>query len=132
MYDIWFYLFFWLLGIFLAFPLILIFSIWILFQPAENKNEIITLKAINVFLSKIKNKSQFEAILKSFLDNFKIYSSKDDLSLWLEVIKKFSSSEYFDTEQVANFRKSLEDMNEDISQDISDAVGNALKNKKKG
>ncbi|PAF48731.1 hypothetical protein BKH41_05565 [Helicobacter sp. 12S02232-10] len=132
MYDIWFFIFFWVVAVLFALPIIAMGFVWVMLQKSPSPPKPITLKDIENLLAGIKNKGDLEGILEKFLKNFKIPpSDKADLKHWLDIVGKIASSEHFEIDYVAKFGQDLEEANEEIGQEIANTVGLALKNRKK-
>lgn len=133
MYNIWFYLFFWILGVLLALPILVISVVWIIsrnFSPS--KNILPTLNDIRNLLENIKNETDFRFTLQKFLKHFKIApSDKIYLEHWLPTIERLASSKYFDTETLVAFGKELEEANYKAKQDITNIINSSLKDRRK-
>lgn len=133
MYNIWFYLFFWILGVLLALPILLISAVWIILRNFSPSNNIFpTLDDIQNLLENIKNETDFRLTLQKFLKYFKIASSeKIHFEHWLSVTEKLASSKYFDTETLVAFGKELEGVNDKVKQDITNIINSSLKDRRK-
>ncbi|MDO7252843.1 hypothetical protein [Helicobacter cappadocius] len=132
MYDIWFYAFFWLIGMFFAFPICLIGIIWLFFQrpPA---NEKLTLQSIQIILNTIKTKENFQVFLRKFLKNFVVIPQDEkDSKLWFALVEKIAYCKLLDIDEVAIFRQELENANAGSEKQIVDLISNVLKTRKKG
>lgn len=132
MYNIWFYLFFWVLGIFLAFPILVVSAVWIFLRHSSSKNTSFTLENIQTSLKNIKNETDFRFALQSFLKHFKVAPFEENrLKHWFSTITNLASSKYFDTETLIAFGKELEATNEEVRQEIADIISSSLKDRRK-
>ncbi|PAF43809.1 hypothetical protein [Helicobacter sp. 11S03491-1] len=132
MYDIWFYLFFWAIGIFFALPIVMMGFAWIILQKSTT-HKAVALRDIELLVDGSKKPEDFEQAISKFLKYFKsLPQGKKDLKYWLEIVEKIASSEYFDSNYANEFTEELENANEDIQKDIADKITTALKNRKKG
>lgn len=132
MYNIWFYLFFWVLGIFLTLPIFVASAVWIFLRHSSSKNTSFTLEDIQASLKNVKNETDFRFVLQSFLKHFKVAPSEEiRLKHWFSTVTNLTSSKYFDTETLIAFGKELEVTNEEVKQEITDIINSSLKDRRK-
>lgn len=132
MYDIWFYIFFWLVAIFLALPIILIGFVW-LFMQRPIANEKLTLQTIQVVLNTIKTKEDFQIFLRKFLKNFiALPSNESDCKVWFALVEKMAYSKFLDIDEVVQFGQELENANVENQKEIANTISMVLKTRKKG
>lgn len=132
MYDIWFYVFFWFIGLLFALPIIFIGFVW-LFMQRPTINEKLTLQAIQMILNTIKTKEDFEIFLRKFLKNFiTLPSDENDRKVWFALVEKMAYSKFLDIDEVAQFGQELENTNVESQKEIANTISMVLKNRKKG
>lgn len=132
MYDIWFYIFFWLVAILLALPIILIGFVW-LFMQRPIANEKLTLQTIQVILNTIKTKEDFQIFLRKFLKNFiALPSNESDCKVWFALVEKMAYSKFLDIDEVVQFGQELENANVENQKEIANTISMVLKTRKKG
>lgn len=132
MYNIWFYVFFWLVAIMFALPIIFVGFLW-LFMQRPAKTEKLTLQAIQMILNTIKTKEDFDIFLRKFLKNFiTLPASESDSKVWLALVEKMAYSKFLDIDEVAQFGQELENANTNAQKEIANAISAVLKNRKKG
>lgn len=132
MYDIWFYVFFWLVAILFALPIIFIGFVWLFIQrPATNEK--LTLQTIQVILNTIKTKEDFQIFLRKFLKNFiTLPSDENDRKVWFALVEKMAYSKLLDIDEVAQFGQELENANAESQKEIANTISMVLKTRKKG
>lgn len=132
MYDIWFYVFFWFIGLLFALPIVFIGFVW-LFMQRPTINEKLTLQAIQMILNTIKTKEDFEIFLRKFLKNFiTLPSDENDRKVWFALVEKMAYSKFLDIDEVAQFGQELENTNVESQKEIANTISMVLKNRKKG
>lgn len=132
MYDIWFYVFFWLVGLLFALPIMFIGFVW-LFMQRPATNEKLTLQAIQVILNAIKTKEDFQIFLRKFLKNFIVLpSDENDCKVWFALVEKMAYSKFLDIDEVAQFGQELENANVESQKEIANTISMVLKTRKKG
>lgn len=132
MYDIWFYVFFWLVGILFALPIVFIGFVWLFLQrPATNEK--LTLQTIQLILNTIKTKEDFQIFLRKFLKNFiALPSDENDRKVWFALVEKMAYSKLLDIDEVAQFGQELENANAENQKEIANTISMVLKTRKKG
>lgn len=132
MYDIWFYVFFWLVGILFALPIVFIGFVWLFLQrPATNEK--LTLQTIQLILNTIKTKEDFQIFLRKFLKNFiTLPSDENDRKVWFALVEKMAYSKLLDIDEVAQFGQELENANAENQKEIANTISMVLKTRKKG
>lgn len=132
MYDIWFYVFFWLVAILFALPIVFIGFVW-LFMQRPVTNEKLTLQTIQVILNTIKTKEDFQIFLRKFLKNFiTLPSDENDRKVWFALVEKMAYSKLLDIDEVAQFGQELENANAESQKEIANTISMVLKTRKKG
>lgn len=132
MYDIWFYVFFWLVAILFALPIVFIGFVW-LFMQRPVTNEKLTLQTIQVILNTIKTKEDFQIFLRKFLKNFiTLPSDENDRKVWFALVEKMAYSKLLDIDEVAEFGQELENANAESQKEIANTISMVLKTRKKG
>lgn len=132
MYDIWFYVFFWLVAILFALPIVFISFVW-LFMQRPATNEKLTLQTIQVILNTIKTKEDFQIFLRKFLKNFiTLPSDENDRKVWFALVEKMAYSKLLDIDEVAQFGQELENANAESQKEIANTISMVLKTRKKG
>lgn len=132
MYDIWFYVFFWLVAILFALPIVFIGFVW-LFMQRPATNEKLTLQTIQVILNTIKTKEDFQIFLRKFLKNFiTLPSDENDRKVWFALVEKMAYSKLLDIDEVAQFGQELENANAESQKEIANTISMVLKTRKKG
>lgn len=132
MYDIWFYVFFWLVAILFALPIVFIGFVW-LFMQRPATNEKLTLQTIQVILNTIKTKEDFQIFLRKFLKNFiTLPSDENDRKVWFALVEKMAYSKLLDIDEVAQFGQELENANTESQKEIANTISMVLKTRKKG
>lgn len=132
MYDIWFYVFFWLVAILFALPIVFIGFVW-LFMQRPATNEKLTLQTIQVILNTIKTKEDFQIFLRKFLKNFiTLPSDENDRKVWFALVEKMAYSKLLDIDEVAEFGQELENANAESQKEIANTISMVLKTRKKG
>lgn len=132
MYDIWFYVFFWLVAILFALPIVFVGFVW-LFMQRPPISEKLTLQTIQVILNTIKNKEDFEIFLRKFLKNFiTLPVDESDRKVWFALIEKMAYSKFIDIDEVAQFGQELENANVESQKEIANTISMVLKTRKKG
>lgn len=132
MYDIWFYVFFWLVAILFALPIVFIGFVWLFLQrPATNEK--LTLQTIQVILNTIKTKEDFQIFLRKFLKNFiTLPPDENDRKVWFALVEKMAYSKLLDIDEVAQFGQELENANAESQKEIANTISMVLKTRKKG
>lgn len=132
MYDIWFYVFFWLVAILFALPIVFIGFVW-LFMQRPATNEKLTLQTIQVILNTIKTKEDFQIFLRKFLKNFiTLPSDENDRKVWFALVEKMAYSKLLDIDEVVEFGQELENANAESQKEIANTISMVLKTRKKG
>ncbi|PAF54357.1 hypothetical protein BKH42_00105 [Helicobacter sp. 13S00482-2] len=132
MYDIWFYIFFWVMGVLFAFPILAIGMVWLFSQKPISIQEP-TLQTIQILLSTIKTKQGFDAFLRKFLKNFAVIPTDEkDSKFWFALVEKIAHSKFLDIDEVSELRQELENANSGNEKQIADMISGVLKTRKKG
>lgn len=132
MYDVWFYVFFWLVAVLFALPIVFIGFVWLFMQrPALDQK--LTLQTIQVILNTIKTKEDFDIFLRKFLKNFiTLPSDESDRKVWFALVEKMAYSKLLDIDEVAQFGQELENANAESQKEIANTISMVLKTRKKG
>lgn len=126
MYNIYYYVIFWIISFALILPII-IFGV--IYSSIANKSKKINVRTINdVFsdIKKIKSRAQLQSLLSEFKNKHKIITdAKTDI--WFESVKHFVYCTHWETDAIASFSTELENANPSSSKRIANTVSGALK-----
>lgn len=131
MYNLYFYLIFFVIGIILSVPVV-VFSIVFLWLNAPKKIVKPTLSSVVKKSKEAKKledvKRTYELFLKYFLE-----SPSDEVVFkeWLEVVAELASNAYASVEMIAELKDKLEAANQGTKKEIGSIIANILKTKKK-
>ncbi|RDU59380.1 hypothetical protein [Helicobacter marmotae] len=129
MFNLSFYVVYWLLFFLLCLPIIFagLLSIALDNEKVEQKES--DLSAISKEIDEnTNNKEKLRALLEKFIKNHKSYPQDgEEHSLWLDIISRFAANmNLMEVDEVVNFQDSLEGANPESKASIREVIGKAL------
>ena len=138
MYQVSYFLLFYIVEIVVLSILLLILFFSGFFSPTKEKT--IPKTTLDLLIEQVKNSNEDKDVLDSVMHEFythfyNISSKSKNLDSWLKLIQEITMLDYMSVEQVAKFRDDLSKKNPSIRREIKQAIGISLKyredNKKK-